>query len=112
MQSIPASGYTVKASEFTKHIPESQRERFTKALEEKDVLAVDEILWEHLSTDFPPFESSFVLGPDDDASNLERGVVYICFQEDDLYVKEPKRQTELMRHHGISPEFNRWTTWG
>ncbi len=112
MRSIPASGYTVKASEFTKVLPENQQERYAKAITDQDAELVDEILNEHLPQDFPGYEQVYLVAEEDESDELEKGEVYVVFDESDLYVKEPTRQHEIMRFQEISPKFSRWTVWG
>ncbi len=112
MRDIPASGYTVKASEFTKFLPESVQGRYTKAIEDVDSELVSEILGEHLPNDYPGFESVFILSGEDSSEDLAQGEMYVVFDESDLYVKEPTRAHEIMKFQGISPTFSRWSTWG
>ena len=112
MRDSACSGYTVKASEFTKFIPEPLKERWQKALADGDWETTDEILNEHMPADFPGYESCFTLNDEDNADNLERGEVYVIFQDEDLFVQTPTRAHDLMRCQGISPEFNRWTVFG
>jgi hypothetical protein len=112
MQETACSGYTVKASEFTRLIPESVRERYQKALDAQDWETTDEILNEHLPIDFPGYEACFVLNAEANADNLVHGEVYVIFQDEDLFVQIPTRAHDLMKAQGISPEFNRWTNWG
>jgi len=112
MQDTACSGHTVKASAFTSILPEPLREAFTKAIADQDADAVDEILDEHLPTNFPGYESAFVLADEDNADNLERGEVYVIFQDEDLFIQLPTDGAEAMKARGIIPEFNRWTTWG
>jgi hypothetical protein len=112
MQTTSASGYVVKASAFTNLLPEPLREKFTQAIADKDVELVDEILGENAPKEFPSFETSFMLQPEGDADNLVQNEVYICFQDEDLYVLTPKPELNFLMANGIKPEFERWTTWG
>jgi hypothetical protein len=112
MSDTACSGYTVKASEFTKVLPEAHQERYTQAITNQDYETVDEILNEHLPAEFPGYESAFVLKSEDTADELEHGVVYVIFQDEDLFVQIPTRSHDLMRAKGITPEFHRWTVWG
>jgi hypothetical protein len=112
MQESPCSGYTVKAIDFLKELPESVHNQFADAIAEKDEGTVDEILNEFMPSDFPGYESVFVLKDEDNADGLERGVVYIIFKDEDLFVQTPTRSHDLLRAKGIIPAFNRWTTWG
>ena len=113
MKDIPCSGYTVKASEFTNLLPGIMRDAYAKALEERDVEKLHEILEKHLPSTFPDYESLFMLSDEDNAENLERETVYVIFQDEDLYHKVLTDQaTTMMKTHGIIPQFNRWTNWG
>ena len=112
MTDTACSGYTVKASEFTCFIPESVRERYQKSLEDGDWETTNEILNEHMPADYPGYESCFVLKDEDNCDGLERGEVYVIFQDEDLFVQTPTRAHDLMKSQGIYPEFNRWTSWG
>jgi hypothetical protein len=111
MQTSGASGYTVKAESFTSLLPENLREEFTQAIADQDVDLVDEILGENVSPEFPMFES-FFLRDEDDTDTLEKGVVYICFQDEDLYIRTPKPELEWLQKQGINPAFERWAVWG
>ena len=112
MSTSGASGYVVKAESFTHLLPENLREKFTQAITDQDTELVDEILGENVPANHPTFESSFVLKDEDDTDSLEKGVVYICFQDDDLFVQTPKPELEWLRSKGIDPQFERWATWG
>jgi len=112
MDSTGASGYVVKASVFTSFLPEHLREQFTQAITDQNTELVDEILGENAPEAFPTFESSFFLKDEDTTDNLDKGEVYICFQDDDLYHLVPKPELEFLHSKGIKPEFERWTTWG
>jgi hypothetical protein len=112
MQSTGASGYVVKASAFTNLLPEPLREKYTQAIADGDAELVNEILGENAPEQFPFFESSFKLNEEDNAENITKGEVYICFQEDDLYFMRPKPELDFLMAHGIKPEFERWCVWG
>lgn len=112
MDSTGASGYVVKASVFTSFIPEHLREQFTHAIADQNTEQVDELLGENAPEAFPTFESSFVLKSEDTTENLEKGEVYICFQDEDLYVLTPTVGLNFLTSKGIKPEFERWTVWG
>ena len=112
MSNTGASGYVVKASDFTPLLPEHLQEKFTQAIADKDTELVNEILGENAPEAFPTFESSFMLRDEDEAENLTKGEVYICFQDEDLYVQKPNAELLFLVANGIKPEFERWVTWG
>jgi hypothetical protein len=113
MSTTGASGYVVKAEAFTNLLPKNLRKKFTQAIADQDTELVDKILGENAPKVFPTFESSFVLNDEDDTDSLEKGVVYICFQEEDLYSpKTPRPEFEWLQKEGIDPKFERWTVWG
>lgn len=113
MDSIGASGYVANANEFIKFIPENLQKDYLEAIENRDFDAVNELLGESVPENFPTFEGAFVLGDEDTADNLERGVVYVCFQDDDLFKpKELNSFGEFLKSNGIIPEFERWSQFG
>ena len=112
MKDTGCSGYVVKASEFTKLLPPEIQPMYEKALADNDLEYVDELLDVHAPLSFPTFDSPFILGDEDNTDNLEKGVVYICFDDDDLYVKQPTPGLEFLQSNGVKPEYERWTTWG
>lgn len=112
MDCTGASGYVVKASVFTSLLPEHLREKYTQAIADQNTELVDEILGENAPEAFPTFESSFTLKDEDTSDNLERGEVYICFQDEDLFHLTPKPELEFLKSKGINPEFERWTVFG
>ena len=112
MHDVGCSGYIVEASNLTKLLPENVREKFTQAIADQDTELVDEILVENAPPQFPEFESSFTLKDEDEADNLEKKKVYVCFQSEDLYILTPKPELNFLIANGIKPEFERWVTWG
>jgi len=112
MQDTACSGYTVKASEFTLYIPTALQEKYTQAIRDKKVETIDDILNQFMPSNFPGYESAFVLKDEDTAEGLDRGVVYVIFQDEDLFIQTLTPGMEAMKSRGITPEFNRWTSWG
>lgn len=112
MLTTAASGYVTEASNLTKLLPENLRENFTQAIADKDLELVEKILGENAPEKFPNFESAFMLQSEGEADNLKYGVIYICFQESDLFILVPNPGLKFLMANEINPPFERWTTWG
>ena len=112
MQDIPCSGYTLKASDLTKFLPADQQEQFTKFCEDGDWESVQTVLADHMPKEFPQFTDAFCLNEESNPCDLERGEVYVNFDDSDLYVRVESPAYKAMKAKGLSPEFNRWTVWG
>lgn len=112
MHNTAASGHVLKASDLTKHLPRSIQEQYAKFVEEGDNESVETLLRDHLPRAFPPFESVFVMNDEWESDQLERGEMYVCFDESDLFTKTPTSQMLALERVHLSPTFSRWVTWG
>jgi hypothetical protein len=111
MNNTATSGYIIKALECARFLPSKLYQEFTAAIAIGDVELVDELLGENVESGFPMFET-FKLNADDETTELEHNTIYICFHEDDLYVKTPTNEHEFLLANGIKPEFQRWIARG
>jgi hypothetical protein len=112
MHNSGASGYLVKASQLTSHLPKAARADYLKAIEDQDADAVAAILENNMPKNFPKFESAFTFADEWESDELEAGEVYVCFPDDELYVKIETDAFEAIKKAGVIPEFQRWVTWG
>lgn len=112
MHNSGASGYLIKASDLTNHLPESVRVKYLKGIETQDEQVVVNILENHMPDKFPKFESVFVFSDTDESDELEVGEVYVCYDESELFVKVETDAFEAIKKAGVIPEFQRWVTWG
>lgn len=104
------SGHLAKASEFTKLLPEDKREEYTNAITDKNIELVNLILGEQAPKGFPSFESAVFLGEEEGIDPEAEGM-YVCFQNDDLYVRTPKPELNFLLANGIHPWFQQWASW-
>jgi len=112
MTNTAASGYTLKASDLTNHLPRAIREDYERFIKEGDAESVETLLSDHLPRGFPPFESVFVMADEWESDCLDRGEMYVCFDESDLFTKTPTQHMLNMERVKVAPTFSRWVTWG
>jgi len=110
MKNYSSSGYLVVASKLTKLLPESVRISYENAVVDGDWEKAGNILSESWPTNFPVVESVFTM--DDDAEfdddNLQRGEMYVQFDEDDLYISLPTTAMINLSQAGVLPENRKW----
>ena len=110
MKNYSSSGYLVVASKLTKLLPESVRISYENAVVDGSWEKAGNILSESWPTNFPVFESVFTM--DDDAEfdddNLQRGEMYVQFDEDDLYISLPTTAMINLSQAGVLPENRKW----
>jgi hypothetical protein len=111
MRNYGNHGHTVKASELTKLLPEDMREEYERLLGEGDWEGGTTFLWEHLPKQYPP-PDLFLMCDEYESETLERGEVYACWDQKDLFVVTPKQEMMDLAAVGITPELNQWVTWG
>lgn len=113
MKDIACSGHVIKASDLTKILPDEMQKEYTAAIEDQNWELVGEILDGNIPTEFPPFESVFVHSDEDSSDGeLDKGEIYVCFDETDLFTKAKTPEMVALEKVGIEPKFVRWTTWG
>lgn len=112
MHNYSNSGYLIKASDLTKHLPVNLQPEYTALLEDADWSAVEDFIDKNMPTQFPKPESVFLFGGDDESEDLEKGEMYVYFNEDDLFTKVPTKGMEVMTAKDIKPVFRQWVTWG
>ena len=124
----PASGYVIEAKKLLTLLPEAFRESYRTLLgkrrtgitlladenEDHDWDAITEFLDDHLPSQLPRPESIFQLTDEDfGGAELERGVLYAVFTDDDLYERALRPGAEEMNALlGELPEFHSWTVFG
>jgi len=110
MKNYSSSGYLVVASKLTKLLPESVQIAYEDAVVDGDWEKAGNILSESWPTNFPVVESVFTM--DDDAEfdddNLQRGEMYVQFDEDDLYISLPTTAMINLSQAGVLPENRKW----
>jgi hypothetical protein len=110
MKNYSSSGYLVVASKLTKLLPESVQIAYEDAVVDGDWEKAGNILSESWPTNFPVVESVFTMDDcaefDDD--NLQRGEMYVQFNEDDLYISLPTTVMINLSQAGVLPENRKW----
>lgn len=111
MQSNPCSGYVVEGEKLKEMLPPNLRPRFEELVEDWD--------FEELKTfcdsiqNLPHPATFFILGDEDESDGeLERGVLYAMFEEDDLFVKTKTPQMLELEKWDVAPKRHNWTIFG
>jgi hypothetical protein len=115
MREYPTSGFVVKAEALIPLLPitnqQEAREILADWLNEKWSLC--DYLGDFLPEHFPRPVEVFELGAEDTPDEeMERGVVYAVFDEDDLYEMVPTSKMQEMDANGAKPQYRNWSTWG
>jgi hypothetical protein len=110
----PSSGYLIEASKLAVLIPDNHRQAFSNALTDHDFEEAIQLLDQFVSDDVACPSSIFILSDTDTGDDdLEEGVPYAYFDEDNLYIKQEKPDLIRLREKiGESPTAHTWTIWG
>jgi hypothetical protein len=110
----PSSGYLIEAAKLAILIPEDQRAAFNQALANHDFEQAVKLLDQFVPDDVACPSAIFVLSDTDTGDDdLEEGVPYAFFDEDDLYEKREKPDLVRLRETiGEAPTAHSWTIWG
>ena len=110
----PSSGHLIEASKLAVFIPEDQRPAFNDALAEHDFEEALSMLDHTIPDDVASPSQIFALTDTDTGDpDLEEGVPYAHFDEEDLY--EMREKPDLIRLReaiGEAPTAHSWTIWG
>jgi hypothetical protein len=110
----PSSGHLIEAAKLAVLIPEDQRAVFNQALADHDFEEAVSMLDQAVPTDVACPSAIFVLSDTDTGDgDLEEGVPYAYFDEEDLYEKREKSDLIRLREKiGEAPTAHSWTIWG
>ena len=110
----PSSGHLIEAAKLAVLIPEDQRAVFNDALANHDFEQAVKLLNQFVPDDVACPSAIFVLSDTDTGDGeLEEGVPYAFFDEDDLYEKQEKSDLIRLREKiGEAPTAHSWTIWG
>ena len=114
MQEHPCSGYILPAMELRGLLPIEFREEFEKAILDYNMDDVGDFLANYLPDNLPRFSDVFVLDhTDTPCNNMDIDVMYVYYEEDELYVKQPTNRLVNLQQSGISaPRHKEWSVWG
>ena len=110
----PCAGYLIEASKLAVILPEDNRHAFDEYLAEHDFEEAVKLLDQAIPTGVACPSEIFILGDTDTGDgDLEEGVPYACFDDDDLYEKREKPDLIRLRETiGEVPTLHAWTIWG
>ena len=110
----PCSGYLIEASKLAVFLPDDSRRAFNDCLEEHDFDKALTILDQAIPNGVACPSQIFILSDTDTGDgDLEEGVPYAFFDEEDLY--EMREKPDLIRLRetvGEAPTAHSWTIWG
>lgn len=110
----PCAGYLIEASKLAALLPDDRRPDFDAALEEHDFDEAIKLLDQSIPDGVASPSQIFVLSDTDTGDgDLEEGVPYAYFDEDDLYERTEKPDLARLREKiGEAPAAHSWTIWG
>jgi hypothetical protein len=110
MKNYNSTGYLLKAREITLLLPAEVRAVYQDAVDNGDWEGAQGIAQPNWPKHFPPIECIFTL--DDEAEfeeeDLEKGEMYVQFDESDLYEKKPTVALSNLMVEGVRPVYRRW----
>jgi hypothetical protein len=114
MRDYPCSGYVIPLGSLEKVLPEEKKAEFKTLLEgieegERDTNEVVEFVVKNSLKDIPSFDVFLIGDEDNPGDDLETGLYYACFPEDDLYIRVEKREYTNMKKLGIELQFSNWS---
>lgn len=116
MRENPASGYVIEASKLERFFPERLRPTFHEAIE-NGAEAFGEFMdnnWPGIGEGLPLFESIYSPADEDtvDGETMQKGGIYVIFEEDELFEKKPTAAMTKLRQFDAEPQHSRWSVWG
>jgi hypothetical protein len=110
----PCAGYLIEAAKLEVFVHPVSRPAFHDALEEHDFEAVIKVLDQAIPENVARPSQIFILSDTDTGDgDMEEGVAYAYFDEEDLY--EMREKPDLIRLRetiGEAPTAHSWTIWG
>ena len=110
----PCNGHLIEATKLAVLMPEDQRASFNQALADHDFEQAVELLDQAIPDGVACPSQIFILSDTDTGDpELEEGVPYAFFDEDNLYEKREKPDLVRLREAvGEAPTAHSWTIWG
>lgn len=108
-----STGYVLEASKLTPCFPEELQDQFTELVNDLDWEGAVEFCQEHWPEDYPVPETFFHMSDEDTSEDIERGVLYVVFDEGELYQKIPKQKAlTLALKVDAEPQIAVWSIFG
>jgi hypothetical protein len=113
-QENPCAGHLIEATKLAVFLPDDQRVAFNECLEDQDFEEAVKLLDQFVPDGVACPSAIFVLSDTDTGDGeLEEGVPYGYFDEEDLYEKREKSDLIRLREAvGETPSLHSWTIWG
>lgn len=105
-------GHVVKVRDLLPLFSSKIQDKIEELLDDGEEEELAEVLGANLPAGLPPISSVFRLGDEAETEDLEYGVEYIFFDEEDLYVKRETPGMKALRKRGVVPKESRWVTCG
>lgn len=112
MRNSGCSGYVVPLFDLLKRCDQVKADAIIEATNERDTEAITGMVNAILPEGFPPVESVFILGDDDESAELELHVWYAYWDESDLFELKPRQALYNLRNSNVWPERQNWVTFG
>jgi hypothetical protein len=116
-RSNPCNGYVIEATTLATVLPEDKRAEYLTMVSDDETDSdmwekAIEFLTEHRQSPVAVPISMFLLSGEDEADDLEEGVVYAYFDETSLFIKTPTQALINLEGYGVHPADTSWTMWG
>jgi hypothetical protein len=110
----PCAGHLIEAAKLAVFLPEDQRPAFDDALAEHDFDKAVKLLDQAIPDSVACPSEIFILSDTDTGdAEMEEGVPYAYFDEEDLYERREKPDLIRLREKiGEGPTAHSWTIWG
>ena len=110
----PCNGYLIEATKLAVFLSDDRRPAFIECLEDQDFEEALSMLDQFIPDGVASPSEMFALSDADTGDpELEEGVPYAYFDEDDLYERKEKPDLIRLREKiGEAPTAHSWTIWG
>ena len=114
MRSYPSKGYIVKLDtpEMRQAMPGLDN-ALNNYYCDRDLELLNDWVSKNMPKSWPNYDDLYMPSDEDDISdNMERGVVYVAYDESDLYTKQPTPSNQVLNMNGIIPTSASWSVYG
>ena len=113
MQDTPATGYVLEAHKAILLLKLSDRIAAELIYEDDNSEGLQDYLEKNLPCEFPRPAEVFILSDEDTSEDLERGQMYVRWDEEELYIRTDTPAMKAIRNSlGEIPKPALWTVWG
>jgi hypothetical protein len=109
MRENPENGYVMEAIKLKPFLSKWQARRLAQSIEEGADADVWNLLLAHLPPNIPKPNCVFLCDDDFAGDDLQKGIMYVGFDEDDLFVKNETYGMFALKAKGVKPIHANWT---